>query len=154
MKKFTAILLLLYAAFGGGLLDLLDRPMPEPQPKPEKILNIDTPSDVVKARVKVFSDLVTDPTDKAKLAIFNYEFAKRVEGYETNSQQVNDVYAMAGKLFFKGTLVDKYDGLAEEIIRLINEIIGEENHNLTLKEKQQISEYFLAVSWTLIQPNP
>ncbi len=147
-------MLLLYAVFGSGLLDLLDRPMPKPEPKPpEKILNIDTPTETVKNRVKVFSDIVTDPTDKAKLAIFNYEFAKRVEGYETTSQQVNDVYALAGKTFFKGSLVDKYDGLAEEIVKLLEEIIGTENHNLTLAEKQQLSEYFLGVSWVLIQPN-
>ena len=154
MKNIIAIVLLLYAVFGSGLLDLLDRPSPTPEPKPpEKILNIDTATETVKNRVKIFSDLVTDPTDKAKLAIFNYEFAKRVEGYETTSQQVNDVYALAGKTFFKGSLVDKYDGLAEEIVKLLGEIMGEENHNLTLTEKQQLSEYFLGVSWTLIQPN-
>lgn len=156
IKKIIAVGLLLYAVFGSGLLDLLDRPMPEPQPKPpEKILNIDTPSETVIARVSLFSDLVTDPTDRAKLAIFNYEFAKRIEGYSTTSQQVNDVYALAGKTFFKGSLVDKYDGLAEEIVKLLQEIMGEENHALTLVEKQELSEYFKGVSWVLIQPrNP
>lgn len=154
MKNTIAVLLLLYALFGSGLLDLLDRPMPEPEPKPpEKILNIDTPTDVVKSRVAIFSEIVTDPTDKAKLAIFNYEFASRILGYETTSQQVNDVYALAGKTFFRGTLVDKYDGLADEIIKLLEEIMGKDNHNLTLTEKQQLSEYFLGVSWMLIQPN-
>ena len=66
----------------------------------------------------MFSDLITDPSDRAKLAIFNYEFAERVLDYNTTSQQVNDVYTLAGKIFFEDTLVDKYDGLAEEIVKL------------------------------------
>jgi len=150
-KQIIAILLIMYSVFGGGLLDLLDRPQPEPTPPPAKILNIDTPPEDVQSRVKVFSDLVTDPSDRAKLAIFNYEFASRVLDYTASVQQVNDIYSLAGKTFFKGDLVDKYDNLAEEIIKLMERSLGKENHNLTQEEKQSVHDDFMGVAWSLIQ---
>jgi hypothetical protein len=150
-KNIIAVGLLLYSFFGGGLLDLLDKiPKPNPEPAPVKILNIDKPHEDVINRVKVFSELVTDPSDKAKLAIFNYEFAERVLDYNATSQQVNDVYTLAGKIFFKDTLVDKYDGLAEEIVKLLKEIMGDDNHSLKEFEKAELNEYFMAVAWVLI----
>lgn len=151
-KNILAIALLVYALFGNGLLDLLDKPSPEPKPEPStEILNIEKPSGVVISKVKVFSDLVKDPTDRAKVAIFNYEFAKRVVGYETSSQQINDVYALAGKIFFKDTLVDKYDGLAENIVNLLKYVMTDENHTLSTEDKNKLNEYFMGVAWILIQ---
>lgn len=150
-KKILVIILLTYGIFGGGLLDLLDKPSPNPEPKPVEILNINTPSTQVANRVQLFSDLITDPTDRAKLAIFNYEFANRVASYDADSQQVNDIYTIAGKTFFNTSLVDKYNGLAESLTDLIKEIIGDENHNLTQDEKNKLSEYFLGIAWVLIQ---
>lgn len=151
-KNILAIFLLVYSVFGGGLFDLLDRPTPNPEPEPiVEILNIDRPSQSVIDRVKVFSDIVSDPDDRARLAIFNHEFAERIVKYETTSQQVNDVYAMAGKIFFKDTLVDKYDGLSEEIVKLLTEIMTDENHAVSTEEKNKMNEYFLGVAWALIQ---
>ena len=153
MKNFLIILLLVYGVFGGGLLDLLDNPTPTPvpEPKPAKILNINKPSDKVIARVQGICDSITDPSDRAKLAIFNYEFAKRVTSYEADTQQVNDVYSLAGKMFFKKSLVDKYSGLAENLTDLMKEILGDVNHDLTQDEKNKLSEYFLGIAWVLIQ---
>ncbi len=146
-KSIIAILLLIVAVFGSDFK--LPNILPTPEPH-AKILNIDTPTKEVIDRVSVFSDIVSDPDDRAKLAIFNYEFSQRVLSYETNSQQINDVYSLAGKLFFKETLVDKYDSLAENIISLLEEIIGKEDHILSEEEKQSISEYFKGVAWVLI----
>ena len=95
--------------------------------------------------------MVSDPSDRAKLAIFNYDFAQRVLSYEADSQQVNDIYTLAGKTFFKNTLVDKYTGLSEEIVALLIECMGEENHVLTQEEKNKLHEYFMGVAWVLIQ---
>lgn len=149
-KKVLAIILLIYSVFGGGLLDLLDRPTPNPTP-PAKILNIDTPSKEVQESVQAFSDLITDPSDRAKIAIFNYEFANRVLNYSAEVQQVNDVYSLAGKTFFKGSVVDKYENLAEEIVSLMEKSMGEENHILTQEEKQSVHDNFMGVAWVLIQ---
>lgn len=150
-KNLVAILLLIYSVFGTGIFDLFDKPLnPEPEPIVE-ILNISKPSEKIVNRVQQFSDLITDPTDRAKIAIFNHEFAERVINYSTTSQQVNDVYSLAGKLFFKQTLVDKYDGLAEKIVGLLEEILSNENHTVSTEEKIKLNEYFMGVAWVLTQ---
>lgn len=150
-KKILSIVLLVYATFGTGWLDLLDIEFPSPTPPPAAILNIDLPSQVVKERVAIFSELVTDPSDRAKLAIFNYEFANRVLDYSATVQDLNDVYTLAGKTFFQNSLVNKYDGLSAEIVSLLSECVGEEEHSITAEEKVKTHEYFLGVAWSLIQ---
>ncbi len=150
-KKILSIVLLLYATFGTGWLDLLDIEFPSPTPPPVAILNIDLPSQVVKDRVAIFSELVTDPSDRAKLAIFNYEFSQRITEYKANAQNVNDVYTIAGKTFFQQSLVNKYEGLNEEIVSLLTECMTDENHVLTQDEKNNLHEYFMGVAWVLIQ---
>ena len=151
-RPILAIVLLVYALFGTGWLDLLDTPFPNPEPEPvSKILDIEVPSEEVKQAVESLEGMVSDPSDRAKLAIFNYDFAQRVLSYEADSQQVNDIYTLAGKTFFKNTLVDKYTGLSEEIVALLVECMGEENHVLTQEEKNKLHEYFMGVAWVLIQ---
>ena len=156
MKKIIistiALLLIAYWAFGGGLLDLLDKPNPKPNPEPQvSILNIDKPTEDIINRVKTFSDLITDPTDRAKIAIFNYEFANQLISYETDLQQLNDVYVLAGKKFFQNSMVGKYKALPDMITSLIQEVTGEANHVLSEQEKQKLNQYFLGVAWVLIQ---
>jgi hypothetical protein len=151
-KNILAIILLLYSVFGEGLFDIVDKPNPTPEPNPaSEILDIDKPSDNVIQDVSIFSDLITDPSDRAKIAIFNHEFAQRVLKYNTDVQQVNDVYSLAGKLFFKQSLVDKYEGLSENIKRVLQQILTEENHTVTTEEKQSLKEYFMGIAWVLIQ---
>jgi hypothetical protein len=60
------------------------------------------------------------------------------------------VYSLAGKLFFKNTLVNKYEGLAEEIQQLLEKLLTDENHNISTKEKEEINKYFMGISWILI----
>lgn len=151
IKKIIAILLLVFAIFGKGALDLLDITPPAPEPKPTEILNIDKPSQEVIDRVKQFSDIITDPTDRAKIAIFNYQFAQNILSYEANVQQVNDVYVLAGKNFFQNSIANKYEPLDQMIIKLLEDIIGSENHALTESEKLSLHKYFNAIAWVLIQ---
>ena len=150
-KNILAIILLVYAVFGEGLLDYLDVvKKPEPNPAAE-ILDIVKPDEEVIKEVKSFSEIVTEPSDRAKLAIFNYEFAERVLNYDSTVQQANDVYALAGKLFFKDSMVDKYDGLAEKIKYILVKILTNDNHVITQKEKQDLNKYFMGIAWSLIQ---
>lgn len=156
MKKIIttllALILISYGIFGNGLLDLLDNPKPLPTPEPEiSILNIDKPSEDIINKVKTFGELITDPTDRAKIAIFNYEFANRIISYETNLQQVNDVYVLAGKTFFNTSLVGKYKDLPNMIISLINDVTGTENHILSEQEKIDLNKRFMGLAWILIQ---
>jgi hypothetical protein len=155
MKKtitsILAVILIAYGVFGNGLLDLLDN-KPQPAPEPQiSILNIDRPSSEILERVKIFGELIKDPTDRAKIAIFNYEFANRLVSYTTNLQQLNDVYVLAGQQFFKTDLVGKYKDLPDMIIKLIEEVTGEQNHVLSEEEKAELHQKFLGVAWVLIQ---
>lgn len=151
-KRIIAVILLLYSVFGQGLLDGFDKPKPKPEPNPAaEILNIEKPTEQILKDVNVFSDIVSEPSDRAKLAIFNYEFAERVVGYDTSVQQVNDVYSLAGKIFFQQKLVNKYEGLSDNLKRILEKILTEENHLVTPEEKQSLNEYFMGIAWVLIQ---
>jgi hypothetical protein len=123
-------------------------------PKPSQdvvLLNIEKPTQQVIELVKPLSDLVADPTDRAKLAIFNQEFAERVSGYNTDTQQVNDVYVLSASYFFKDALVDKYRDLDKMIIGLIEHTTSSDNHVLSQEEKNKLSESFMGLAWSLIQ---
>ena len=148
VKKIIAALLIAYGIFGLDFLKYI--PVPTP-PEPVVILNVDKPSQEVIDSIKGLSSLVTDPADRAKIAIFNYEFATKVKGYDTNLQQVNDVYTLAGKTFFKEQLVGKYDGLGDGITKLISDLVSDDNHDLTQAEKDKISEHFMGLAWSLLQ---
>ena len=147
-KGIIALLLLIFSVFGGGLD--LSNILPKPEPPNAAILVIETPSKEVLDRVEIFSTIVTNPDDRAKLAIFNYEFAKRVTEYNTNAQQVNDVYSLAGKSFFNTTMIDKYDNLAEQIVELMSECIGKQNKSVTQIEKEKLHDHFMGIAWVLI----
>jgi len=115
------------------------------------ILEIEEPTEAIMELVKPVADLVTDPTDRAKLAIFNQEFATRIKDYNADNQQTNDVYVLAANHFFNNELNDKYNGLDEGIIKLLRSSIGDENHVLTDDEKLDISLKFTGLAWALIQ---
>lgn len=152
-KNIVALLLIVYAIFGGGLIDQLKNviPTPSPEPIPAAILNIDRPTEDIIYRVEKFSTLISDPTDRAKIAIFNNDFASRIKEWQANNQQVNDVYTLAAKIFFQDSIVNKYKGLSTEITDLLKELLTDDNHILTSEEKNKVSEYFNGIAWVLIQ---
>lgn len=115
------------------------------------VLNIEKPTAAILEKVSPIAKIVTDPTDRAKLAIFNQEFAKRVPTYDADTQQINDVYVTAAADFFGDSLHDKYDNLDNNIVSLIQSVASDENHKLTQDEKIKMSENFLGFSWSLIQ---
>lgn len=149
-KNIIAVVLIGIGLVGSGWVKL-PLLIPKPKPEPIAILNIEKPSQDVVDRVQKFSSLITDPTDRAKIAIFNYEFATKVVGYEANLQQVNDVYTLAGKTFFKNSIVGKYSGLGDKLVELLTEVAGDKNHILNEKEKSDIHDNFMGVAWVLIQ---
>lgn len=124
-------------------------------PKPDvAILNIDRPSEEIIELVKPISTLITDPTDRAKMAIYSQEFASRVKIYDAQLQQVNDVLALSASGFFEGSMNDKYKDLDVAIIDLITSAAGgDDNHKLTDEEKNKISDRFMGLAWSLIQKN-
>lgn len=113
-------------------------------------LNIPQPSQQVILLTEPIAQLVSNKTDRLKLAIFNKEFAKRISSYDTDLQQLNDVYVLAAVYSFNDSMKDKYDNLDTKLVELIKSITTDDNHKLTNEEKQKISEYFLGLSWLLI----
>lgn len=123
-----------------------------PSPKIEvNLLNIDKPTPDIIEAVDPLSKLITDPTDRAKIAIFNHVFSSRVKTYDTDLQQLNDVYVNAASNFFGDTIVDKYKNLDSMIVSLIEKSTGTENHKLTDEEKQKLSVNFMGLAWSLVQ---
>jgi hypothetical protein len=115
------------------------------------ILDIKKPAQDIIDLVQPISNLVTDPTDRAKLAIFNQDFATRITNYTADNQQTNDVYVLAASFFFTDSLKDKYNDLDVELVKLLKSSIGEDNHILTETEKADISAKFMGLAWSLIQ---
>lgn len=148
MKKFLNFRTLL----GIAITLLAFIPLPNNQPNPILLdIKIDQPLDATIEIVKPISMEITDPTDRAKLAIFNQEFANRVKSYNTDVQKLNDVYVLSASKFFKDSLVNKYENLDANVVSLIEKVTTSDNHSLAQEEKNKISEYFMGLAWSLIQ---
>lgn len=115
-----------------------------------KLLDIDKPSPEIISLVASTGALITNPDDKAKMALFNHEFSKRILSYEADIQQVNDVYVSAAAKFFQDSMKDKYNDLDIKLIELIKSATTDDNHRLTDEEKKVLSQRFSGLSWTLI----
>ena len=116
---------------------------------PTPSIVIEEPTQEIKDKTLKVSEKVTDDKDRLELCVFNKVFSERVLGYDADVQQVNDIYTESGKILFKGSLKGKYDGYGAGVVSLISEITGNENHELTQQEKQQISEVFSGLAWNL-----
>jgi hypothetical protein len=148
MNKFLNFRTLL----GLAIIALAFIPLSNNGPSPILLdIKIDQPLDSTIEVVKPISVEITDPTDRAKLAIFNQEFANRVKSYDTDVQQLNDVYVLSASKFFKDSLVNKYENLDTNVVSLIEKVTTSENHSLTQDEKNKVSEYFMGLAWSLIQ---
>lgn len=147
LKNLIAIALILF----GIIVAVKNSPKPVIDEDEIAILDIKEPSQEILALVSPTAQLVTDPTDRAKLAIFNQEFATRVLNYTTDNQKTNDVYVLAASYFFKDGLKDKYDNLDNSIVKILQSSIGDENHILTSEEKADIAAKFMGLAWALIQ---
>ena len=151
MIRITTAILLLVFVFFGSVPKINFAPIPNRLDEAISIVEINAPSDLVLEQVRPISDLVKDVEDRAKLALFNYEFANRVINYQADSQQINDVYTKAAQEFFKESLKDKYDDLPIEIEKLFSSVLTGDNHVLTDIEKQSLKTLFLGLSWSLLK---
>ena len=116
---------------------------------PKPAITIEEPTQEIKDKTLKVAEKVTDTKDRLELCVFNKVFSERILQYDTDVQQVNDIYTESGKILFKDSLKGKYDGYGSGVISLISEITGVENHELTLLEKQQISDVFSGLAWNL-----
>ena len=148
-SKIRTVLGLLIVLVGLFLPQIQER-IPDLIPKPSApVVDIKEPTQEIKDKTLKVSEKVTDTKDRLDLCVFNKVFSERVLGYDADVQQVNDIYTESGKILFKDSLKGKYDGYGSGVVSLISEITGNENHELTQKEKQQISEVFSGLAWNL-----
>ena len=148
-SKIRTVLGLLIVLVGLFLPQIQER-IPDLIPDtPSPSIVIEEPTQEIKDKTLKVSEKVTDTKDRLDLCVFNKVFSERVLGYDADVQQVNDIYTESGKILFKDSLKGKYDGYGTGVVSLISEITGNENHELTQKEKQQISEVFSGLAWNL-----
>lgn len=120
-------------------------------PKHEiKVIDINTPDNITIESVKPIANLITDPNDKTKLALFNHEVGVRLPSYDIDVQKFNDLYVLAASKFFKDTLNNKYDALDSKLLQLISSITTSDNHTLSTEEKDLLSKRLIGLSWALI----
>lgn len=115
------------------------------------LVNIDIPkpSETMESKFSNIKNIVREQEDKINLCIFNKIFADRIKNYSIDQQQLNDLYVMAAKDFFGESLKNKYDGLDNFLVSAINEVVGEEVHQLNEDEKSQLQNRFYAIAWIL-----
>jgi len=149
IKNIIAILLITYGLLGNSMFDILDTPTPEPTPA--VTLKIDEPTDALKSKVVPVASLITNDDDRVEVAIFFLELSSRIEKWDLNLQQLNDVVVRAAGQYFNGRLHGKYDGFDEGLTRLILDVTGSDIHVLTDQEKFKLHEAFEALAWALVQ---
>jgi hypothetical protein len=151
--KIAVALGLLWFVFYGSVPSSINiiTPVPDEIDEVQAIINVDKPSDNIITQVKPVADLVEGLEDRAKFALFNYEFAQRVTRYETDAQQLNDVYSKAGEAFFGGNMRGKYPGLPDGLKGLFVSVVSDDNHVLSMEEKQKLKDLFTGLSWALIE---
>ena len=113
-------------------------------------IGLTKPSDELIDKFEGISSIVTDSQDRVKLAIFNKVFADRLSSYDTNQQQLNDVYVLAAKNYFKDSMKDKYQDLDNFLIKTIRDITGDQVHILSDDEKSDLNSAFTSIAWCLI----
>ncbi len=150
MKKLANIRTAIGLACILAALVLAYKPSIKPIDNDLAVLNIEKPTDDVLQFVIPIAKTITDPTDRAKLAIFNQEFSSRVIKYDADIQKLNDVYVLAAATFFEDSIKNKYENLDQDIVKLIENVTTDENHNLTPEEKEKISKNFLGFAWALV----
>ena len=120
--------------------------------KKDYVVSIEpAPEDSLLEMTLPVANLVSDKQDKATLALFNNEFADRILLYpeKMNTQELQNVYALAGASLYEKSLSSKYENLGKKLESLIADVVGHEEHMLSLEEAEKLSKIFKALSWNL-----
>jgi hypothetical protein len=151
IKNLLAVLLITYGVLGNGMFDLLDRPTPTPTPE-LPMVDIDRPSAEVIAVVDPIAAIINETSDRVEIALYFLELSQRLTTYPTLTlQQLNDLVIHSATEVFDGRLTGKYKGFDEALVKVIVGIAGEVEHELTPKEKQELSSIFEGLAWSLVQ---
>ncbi len=147
IRTILGICLILVGFFWDSIINNVPN-IPVPIPS-SPTLDIPKPNTITLERVSSIADLVTDKDDRLRLAIFNMVFSERVKEWTCNSQQLNDTYVLAAKKEFGSSLQGKYEGYAEEVTELFKDSLGTKNSTVDEKQKQSLSNDFIALAYSL-----
>ena len=115
-------------------------------------LGLSQPTDEISSSVSEISDIITDTEDRLAMAIFNKVCIDRINNWpEFNQQDFNDIYVGAAKNFFGDSMKDKYEGLDKFLIKVMIDITGDDIHNLSISERQELINKFNGIAWHLIK---
>ncbi len=146
MSNKTRLVLGILVILAAIFLPAIQERIPDITPKPDDN-NVIIPSEEILEKVSSIADKVTDDKDRVDMFAFNKVFSERLRSYSVDAQQINDIYTEAGKIFFKGRLKGKYEGLSDSLVGLMSGVIGIENHTITKEEKEKLASHFDGLSW-------
>lgn len=149
-NRFRIVAGLLLVALGFFWNDIRIPNIPNIIPNEDPIIAIDKPNDEVLEKVSSLASKVTDKKDRDELGVFNHVFSKRIKTWNADAQEVNDLYVSAAKTVFGATLRGKYDGYGEGVQDLMKDTLGSENHSVTEGEKDELSENFDGLAYSLV----
>jgi len=153
MKDYKLLIgggLLVVAFFGHRYPEYLEK-LRQITAKNVQIIDI-KPEDAILEKSKLVADLVTVNEDRINLAIFNQQFANRLDSYydqNISSQQLVDLYLASAKGFFKNSLSGKYERLAEETTKMFQNSVGKLDHILSKNEIESLRNDLIGLSWNL-----
>lgn len=137
---FVGAFVIFFSLFGTSLTQIVEEQID---------IGIERPSQELIDRFDEVSSIVTEDEDRIRLAIFNKVFADRLMAYETTQQQLNDVYVLAAKGYFKDSMKDKYKNLDTFLKNAIRDVSGDQVHVLSDVEKADLKLYFTSIAWCL-----
>lgn len=120
----------------------------------QKSINLvdEKPSDDIIQKSTKISELITDKSDRINFAIFNLQFAGRLDGYyqqNISAQQLASLYGTSLKEYFKDSIDGKYAGLETEIKNIFVDSFGELEHILSEQEISSFREVIIGLAWKL-----
>ena len=153
LVKIAVAIGLLFFVFFGSIPDGINiNPLPPDEvDEVVTLIDVEKPSDDILSKVRPVASLVTSVEDKAKIALFNHEFASRVDRYIVDCQQLNDLYTNASKKFFGDSIKGKYPLLSSKLVELFESVLTDENHVISTEEKDSISKLFNGLAWALLE---
>ena len=113
-------------------------------------LQIEEPAENLLEDSKGILAIVTDPKDRAVLAMFNKEFSERILAYDGTVQNYNDVYVDAISSVFDDRLL-AYNGLSNFTQASFAKVVGTKNGFVTAPERAALSKVYEAQAWVLGQ---
>mgnify|MGYP007071590725 CR=1 FL=1 len=120
----------------------------------QKSINLvdEKPSDDIIEKSSKISELITEKPDRINFAIFNLQFAGRLDGYyqqNISAQQLASLYGASLSEYFKDSIDGKYIGLDTQVKQIFVDSFGTLDHILSEQEISSFREVIIGLAWKL-----